>query len=103
MFKNSFSFEGRIRRTEFALSALFYSILAAILNVIIISGGTDTVALRILYLPSLWLFTAPGAKRCHDVGNSGWWQLIPFYALWMLFQDGKHGPKEYGGNPKGIQ
>ena len=39
-------------------------------------------------------------KRCHDLGNSGWFQLIPLYGFWMIFQDGIKGNNEYGINPK---
>lgn len=103
MFKTPFSFEGRIRRTEYGLSIIFYVIIAALLNVLILSGGEDTIGFGVAYLPLLWFVTAQGAKRCHDVGNSGWLQLIPFYGLWMLFQDGESNPNKYGQNPKGIQ
>lgn len=50
----------------------------------------------------VWFLLAQGAKRCHDRGNSGWWQLIPFYYLWMFFADGEIGDNEYGTNPKGL-
>ena len=108
MFKNPFSFEGRIRRLEYGLSNLIGGIIYLILiGFITASGSTaggDAAGLLILfYIPYLWFIWAQGAKRCHDVGNSGWWQLIPFYALWMLFQDGQPGANEYGDNPKGIQ
>jgi hypothetical protein len=42
-------------------------------------------------------------KRCHDLGNSGWFQIIPFYGLWMIFQDGVSGVNQYGENPKDVQ
>ena len=55
----------------------------------------------IMYFPALWFIFAQGAKRCHDRGNSGWYQLIPFYGLWMLFGDGDAHENDYGTDPKG--
>ncbi|MEO6039424.1 MAG: DUF805 domain-containing protein [Saprospiraceae bacterium] len=105
MFKNPFSFDGRIRRTEFGISMLIYIVIAVIINVIIgvgaNSGPGATSFLLILYIPALWFLWAQGAKRCHDRNNSGWFQVIPFYSLWMLFADGDHGENMYGADPKG--
>jgi uncharacterized membrane protein YhaH (DUF805 family) len=99
MFKNPFSFDGRIRRTEYGISSIVYVIVAAVINVLIISGrGMGIFA--IAYIPMFWFITAQGAKRCHDLGNNGWWQIIPFYHLWLLFQDGQTGINQYGPNPK---
>lgn len=103
MFKNPFSFEGRIRRTEYGLTLIIYVVLATIINLIIEESRGDAGILGLAYIPMLWVLWAQGAKRCHDVGNSGWWQLIPFYALWLIFQDGQPGANQYGENPKGIQ
>lgn len=50
-----------------------------------------------------WLVAAQGTKRCHDLGKSGWTQLIPFYNLSLLFTDGAIGENSYGENPKGIE
>jgi len=47
-----------------------------------------------------WFLFAQGAKRCHDMNNSGWYQLVPFYILWMLFYQGTAGPNNYGPDPK---
>ena len=33
-------------------------------------------------------------------GNSGWYQIIPFYVLWMLFAEGDKEANEYGNPPK---
>lgn len=103
MFKNPFSFEGRIRRTEYGLTTIIYVVLATVINLIIEESRGDADILGLAYIPMLWVLWAQGAKRCHDVGNSGWWQLIPFYALWLIFQDGQPGANQYGENPKGIQ
>tara|TARA_B100002052_G_C15808607_1_gene564754 strand:- start:721 stop:1017 length:297 start_codon:yes stop_codon:yes gene_type:complete len=53
-----------------------------------------------LTIPLMWFQWAQGAKRCHDRNCSGWWQLVPFYALWMLFAEGTRGPNKYGPDPK---
>lgn len=102
MFKNPFSFDGRIRRTEYGVSIIIYAVIATVVNVIIGASNGDAAILGLAFIPMLLFLWAQGAKRCHDVGNSGWWQLIPFYALWLLFQDGQHGENQYGENPKGI-
>jgi uncharacterized membrane protein YhaH (DUF805 family) len=102
MFKNAFSFNGRIRRLEFGLSYLIY--MAVIYGVVGLSAVVPDVALyfMILYIPALWFLLAQGAKRCHDRDNSGWYQIIPLYSLWMLFADGFPGKNQYGLNPKGV-
>ena len=108
MFKEPFSFEGRIRRTEYGFSFIIYIVIAIIINMLVASGSrnsgnSDGAFALIFYIPMLWFLWAQGAKRCHDLGNSGWWQLIPFYALWLFFVDGKQCANEYGESPKGIQ
>lgn len=99
MFKNVFSFDGRIRRLEFGLSAIiyfFYYFLAYLMAI-----SFEVADLLILFLiPGLWFLWAQGAKRCHDMGNNGWFQIIPFYGLWMLFVEGDFGFNKYGVSPK---
>lgn len=98
MFSYPFSFEGRIRRMEYALSFLFTVILNVIINNM--SEGVEPSAITLLYIPLCWFLWAQGAKRCHDLGNSGWFQIIPFYVLMLIFADGMPGMNEYGRNPK---
>ncbi|MDM1361127.1 DUF805 domain-containing protein [Myroides marinus] len=102
MFKNLFSFDGRIRRTEYGISMIITGFISASISAIMESIGEDAVIFAFLYIPLMWFAWSQAAKRCHDLGNSGWWQLIPFYGLWLLFQDGQYGDNEYGSNPKGI-
>lgn len=101
MFKKPFSFEGRIRRTEYGLSYLIYMFCA--IGIILFTQQTEIFSFFALaFIPLIWFMLAQGAKRCHDRTNSGWFQLIPFYGFWMLFADSQFGENEYGPNPKGI-
>jgi uncharacterized membrane protein YhaH (DUF805 family) len=104
MFKNPFSFNGRIRRLEYGLTIVFYIAIVFILSFVFaaLTGDAESDIIYIFLLPVFWILIAQAAKRCHDLGNSGWWQLIPFYGFWLLFADGQHGNNEYGPNPKGI-
>lgn len=102
MFKKPFSFEGRIRRTEFGLSYLIYIIAIFLFASISDFVGFGSGLFGLAYIPLLWFLLAQGVKRCHDRGNSGWFIVIPFYGLWMLFADSEVGENQYGPNPKGI-
>jgi len=98
MFKSIFSFEGRIRRTEYALSRIITIILIGLIAAAA-EGGSE--ALGILILIPLYILIAQSAKRCHDRGNPGWWMIIPFYGWVLFFGESDYGPNEYGDNPKG--
>lgn len=98
MFTRPFSFDGRIRRTEYGISFIIYVLLAVIVNDLVESGEFPIIIFA--YFPLLWFLWGQGAKRCHDMGNSGWYQIIPFYVLWMLFSSSDSGMNEYGINPK---
>ena len=104
MFKRPFSFHGRIRRLEYGLSILLfylYAVVAGFFLGLITNGEVSENAIYACLIPGYWFLWAQGAKRCHDRGNSGWFQIIPFYGFWMLFADGDEGENDYGDNPKG--
>lgn len=104
MFSRIFSFKGRIRRLEYGLTYLVY----VLWNIPVHFMSEDQISegYAIFYLvtslPILWIMFAQGAKRCHDRGNSGWYQIIPFYFLWMIFAEGESQTNEYGVCPKTI-
>jgi uncharacterized membrane protein YhaH (DUF805 family) len=105
MFKNPFSFNGRIRRLEFGLSYIiyivYYSLVSLLIGALAEVDGSLSFLVLLMLIPALWFFFAQSAKRCHDRDNSGWYQLIPFYVFWMLFAESEYGENDYGDNPKG--
>ena len=80
------NFEGRARKSEFWWFQLFCvlaQVTGALLDYLLgysENGAFEWVAYIIILLPSL----AVGARRLHDSGRSGWWQLtayIPYVGL----------------------
>jgi uncharacterized membrane protein YhaH (DUF805 family) len=111
MFRNIFSFNGRIRRLEYALSYLvflvyvfFVGMMIGILIGLKIIPDLDESHMELIYctgcLPAFYFFIAQSVKRCHDRGNSGWWMFVPFYSFILLFGEGDKYQNEYGENPK---
>ena len=70
------NFDGRARKSEFWWFKLFCIIVQIIGSIIdAILGYTELFAwigYIVVLLPSL----AVGARRLHDTGRSGWWQLL---------------------------
>lgn len=109
--KQLFSFKGRMRRLHYCLSIIgFYALLflsiffmAELSKDSVFWGFLGTV---IMFF-SIWFIIAARVKRCHDRGNSGWWQLytcIPYvgvvFSIILLFGKGDEDENEYGLNPR---
>ena len=87
-FKAYFRTEGRVGRLGYFLSYIPYFGLTAI------NPYKEAQAIIAVLFISVVLFV--GIKRCHDLGHSGWWQLIPFYFIWMLIAPGEKVDNQYG-------
>ncbi len=99
-------FTGRARRSEFwfwELAVIIASVIGAILDSIIGAQVFQIVIALATLVPGL----AVGARRLHDIGKSGWWQLIAIIPIvgWILlivwWATDSQPDNEYGTNPKG--
>ena len=71
-FKNYINFRGRSTRAEFWWMFLVYVLLGQMLPYLVSGFWIATLA---LIIPITSLTT----RRLHDIGKSGWWQVL-FYA-----------------------
>ncbi|MCW5623989.1 MAG: DUF805 domain-containing protein [Burkholderiales bacterium] len=108
-------FSGRSQRSEYWFYILIYMILYVVLSVIdaVLGLYSDHAQIGLLSgLLALGLFIpsiAVAARRLHDTGRTGWWQLIAFIPLIgiivlivFLATDSEPGANKYGPNPKGV-
>ena len=100
MFASPFSFKGRIRRLEYGLSYILYMSFIVLVALLQEHFNFDDIWAVIPYLFFIAFLLAQGTKRCHDLGKSGFYQLIPFYVILMIFQEGEAKENRYGSNPK---
>lgn len=101
-------FEGRSRRSEYWMFALFNAIIAFALGMTDLFFGTGV--LNLIYglavmIPGLAVFV----RRLHDTNRSGWWMLInlvpiigSIVILVFMVLDSDPDTNNYGPNPKGI-
>ena len=98
------TFSGRARRKEYWMFSLFYIIFYIILAVI--DGVLGTMFLSIIFslallIPSISI----AARRLHDTGRTGWWQLIVLIpligviVLIVFLAQGSGDENKYGVSP----
>ncbi|MEO0637107.1 MAG: DUF805 domain-containing protein [Pseudomonadota bacterium] len=108
VFNNYFNVKGRARRREYwwwVLFVILTSLAASIIDVILFGTNVDgngplgTILLLAILAPSICVT----ARRLHDIGRTGWWQLIGLIPLigflvmiYFTVQKSDPGPNEYG-------
>lgn len=98
--KKLFSFRGRIRRSDYWVVVLICSGINWLSFELTDDSYKGLAIYFIIFIPMLWILLAQGAKRSHDIGDSGFLQVLPWHYLFLLFKEGVKGTNEYGVNPK---
>ena len=98
-FTNYVGFSGRAARSEYWWWALFVILASVALN-LVSSDLAGIFSLGVL-LPGI----AVGTRRLHDIGKSGWWQLLSLIPLigWLVLLywtvQPSEGDNDYGPAP----
>ena len=58
------------------------------------------IYLKVIDVLFFVLFVFQCIKRCHDWGHSGWFILIPFMIIFLIFAEGDDDVNSFGTNPK---
>ena len=102
-FSNYANFSGRAKRPEFWWFFLFLVVLNVITSML--GSFISILASLATLVPSL----AVGARRLHDTGRTGWWQLIVLipligFIVLVIFcaQEGQPADNEYGSAPADV-
>lgn len=104
-----FSFKGRVGRLQYWIvisCGLLAFYVLGILALMLYNRNAENIMFALGGMLGAFFYyyiaLAAGSKRCHDLGHSGWFQLIPFYGLVMLFSSGDEKDNEYGKKGNGI-
>ena len=75
-------FKGRSNRQQYVSFLLFYVLVDLFLALVSPNATTlNEIVMALLFVPLI----AVEIRRSHDVGRSGWWILVPFYSLYLMF------------------
>jgi uncharacterized membrane protein YhaH (DUF805 family) len=76
-----FSAEGRIGQKDFWLAAVILFVFSIVIHAAAVVG-------TLLWFLSAYCWICIYSKRLHDIGRSGWLQVLPFVLGWMLMTVG---------------
>ena len=93
-------FSGRTGRAEYWYYTLFNVIILIGWSIIDVIIGLHSLGIKDIYL---WVVLIPSiaisVRRMHDVGESGWFCIVPIYNLILALTKGDSGSNEYGPDP----
>ena len=110
--KKFVDFNGRATRSEYWYFVLFNFIVTVLLSMLDLAFGLYDMESSIGVFSGLYSIAAilpglaVGARRLHDIGRSGWWQLIVLIpaigaiVLAIMFMLDSKEDNEYGVKPK---
>ena len=110
-FDSLFSFSGRSRRSRYWITSFFCSaimIVLVFLGALLTGGDEGGAAFGYILgiIPCMAISIANGTKRLHDLGHSGWFQLLLFIpivnigiSVYMAFFEGERHDNQYGSSP----
>lgn len=97
-------FKGRARRKEYWTFAFINSIIKTVLKytgVYLFDFDKNGIGIHTFYGFAIFIpYLAVMVRRAHDVGKSGWYMLIPFYNIYLLFIEGDSAENKYGPDSK---
>jgi uncharacterized membrane protein YhaH (DUF805 family) len=77
-------FNGRSNKLQYNSFLLFY----ILVNLLISLLNPNAILINDLIMGALTVpLIAVEIRRSHDVGKSGWWILVPFYSLYLMFKN----------------
>jgi uncharacterized membrane protein YhaH (DUF805 family) len=77
-------FRGRSNKLQFVSFLLFYIVIDLFLAFANPKGITiNNIIMAALTVPLI----AVEIRRAHDVGKRGWWILVPFFSLYLMFKN----------------
>ena len=71
------TFSGRATRSEFWWFYLFIFLVYCGVNIVNATSSLSIIVSLAFLIPTL----AAGSRRLHDIGKSGWWQLVCFIPI----------------------
>ncbi|PEW76340.1 hypothetical protein CN424_19525 [Bacillus cereus] len=105
--QNYVGFQGRARREEYWMFYFFNIIMLILHATIDLIADLSSILIGLYTLITLLPSLAVGARRLHDTGRSGWWQLIsiiPLIGIIILLifmcKDSQENNNQYGPSPK---
>jgi len=101
-----FTFSGRAKRSEYWWFYLFTVLIGVGADIAVPAFGTSHLAAALMSSAVSLIFLIPllaaGSRRLHDIGKSGWWQLLMLTIIGIILlivwwaTDTKPEGDEYG-------